>query len=159
MLALAALILAGTVLGAQVGLEPPSGEEPPYRDALAPKPTLRFALELAGTCRGRPLPAPAWCPRPEQPGLGPEGEIVVSVGDEVELELTVPLLFAAGRHAFMIVAADALERPDPRSAFGPSLEFGVPGVQLLKIRPDREGEFVFLEPYGRTAGARFSVRP
>lgn len=155
MVALAALLFAVSVLGA---LEPSPGE-PPYRDALAPKPAARFALELNSTCRGRPLPAPGWCPKPGQPGLGPEGEIVVSVGDDVELELTVPILWAAGRHAFMIVAPDALERHDPRSAFGPVIEFGVPGVQLLKIRPDREGEFVFLEPYGRTLNGRFSVRP
>ncbi|MBI5201918.1 MAG: hypothetical protein HY925_10060 [Elusimicrobia bacterium] len=128
-------------------------------DALAARQVFRASLELAATCRNLPLPAPGWCPKPEQPVVAPDGGLTVTPGEDVELELSVPLMFAVGRHAFMIVSLESLRLPDLKPAFGTVVDFGVPGVQLLKFRADRPGEYVFYEPYSKTTTGRFTVGP
>lgn len=129
------------------------------RDALAARPPFKASLELTDVCRNRHLATPGWCPKPEQPAIEEDGGITVNTGDDVELELTVPLTWASGRRAFMIVAAESLEQPDPKPAFGTVVDFGVPGIQHFKFRVDRPGAFVLFEPYGRAVTGRFTVRP
>lgn len=129
------------------------------RNALAARSAIHAAIELTGVCRNQQFRTPGWCPKADQAVIAPDGGLTVSAGDDVDLELTVPLLWAVGRHAFMIVSAEALERPNVRPAFGTVVDFGVPGVQQLKFRADRPGDYVFFEPYGRSVTGRFSVRP
>ena len=133
--------------------------EDPLRDALAPRPVVRVALELTTVCHNRPLAVAGWCVKPDQPSVDRDGGVTVNADDDLELELTVPVVLAAGRYGFMIASPASVGKPDWKPSFGAVVEFGVPGVQSVRFRADRPGEFRFVEPHGGSMTGRFTVRP
>lgn len=119
---------------------------------------LRVSLELTGVCRGMPLMVPGWCPAPDQAVVEADGGVTVTRDTLVELELTVPILWAVGPHAFMIVPAAATEEQYKEPAMGEVVHFGVPGTRTTRFRAGAAGEYRFLDPFGHALMGRLTVK-